>query len=313
MAKKIIITGAAGLVGQNLTPLLVKHGYEVVCINAPGKNLELLKKLNPKAKTVPADLAEKGNWWDEFKNADVVITAHAQIAAPELWQYMRNNVEATKQILKVMRHHKVPHLIHLSSSVVMSVAKDNYTKTKKEAEKFVEKSGVQYVMLRPPLMYGCFDAKHLGYLTKLMMKFPIFPVPGSGKYIRQPLFVEDLCKVIATLVEMQPDNRIYNIIGQEKIYFIDLLKTIAQVRKRKVLFLKIPLPVFKRLLKSYSLLFRKNIFVPAQLDALTAGDIFPVEPWWETFRVEYTPFEKGIRKTWSSPNAKYAQQMTYPN
>ena len=45
-------------------------------------------------------------------------------------------------------------------------------------------------------MFGLFDRKHLGWLSKFMSKSPIFPIPGKGKYLRQPLYVKDFCKII---------------------------------------------------------------------------------------------------------------------
>jgi uncharacterized protein YbjT (DUF2867 family) len=50
-----------------------------------------------------------------------------------------------------------PYLIHISSSVVESVADTYYTDTKKEQERIVLESGVPCPVLRPTLMFGWFD------------------------------------------------------------------------------------------------------------------------------------------------------------
>ena len=46
-------------------------------------------------------------------------------------------------------------------------------------------------------MFGWFDRKHLGWLARFMQRAPVFPIPGDGRYLRQPLYVGDLCNVIA--------------------------------------------------------------------------------------------------------------------
>ena len=40
-------------------------------------------------------------------------------------------------------------------------------------------------------MFGWFDRKHLGWLARFMCRVPVFPIPGSGEYLRQPLYVGD--------------------------------------------------------------------------------------------------------------------------
>lgn len=309
---KVVVTGAAGLVGQNLVPMLLAEGYRVTAIDR-NPNINLLKRLNPKANCIQADVSYPGKWENEFRDADCVIELHAQIAAQTAAPFERSNIEGVNNVLELCKKYKIKNLIHISSSVVISVAKDEYTRTKRIGEELVHKSKVPHTILRPPLMFGCFDAKHLGWITRFMEKTPIVPVPGSGKYIRQPLYVNDLCKVIIKLTKRKPQNKIYNIIGLEKIYYIDLLKIIAKTRGWKRLFVPLPLWLFGFLLRVYSLVFRKTVFTPDQMKALVAGDEFPVENWCEEFGVRYTPFKEAIWKTWHSPCSKYAKEMISPH
>jgi len=309
---KIVVTGAAGLVGQNLIPMLVKEGHSITAIDR-NPNIKLLKRLNPKVLCLQADVSYPGKWQEEFKDTDCVIQLHAQIAAQSAKPFERSNIEGVKNILELCKKHKIKNLIHISSSVVISVAKDEYTRTKRIGEELVRKSGIPHTILRPPLMFGCFDAKHLGWITRFMEKTPIVPVPGSGKYIRQPLFVNDLCKVIVELTKRKPQNKTYNIIGLEKIFYIDLLKMIAKTRGWRRLFVPLPLWLFGFLLRIYSLVLRKTVFTPDQMKALVAGDEFPVENWCEEFRVKYTPFKEAIWKTWHSPCSKYSKEMMSPH
>ena len=312
MSKKIVITGAAGLVGQNLVPMLVNQGYQITAIDR-NPNIRLLQSLNPDIECFHADVSRPGDWQKAFKNASIVIQMHAQIAADASDKFVQSNVEGVRNIIELCKKHKIKNLIHISSSVVISVAKDDYTKTKRAGEQLVRVSRIPHTILRPPLMYGSFDSKHLGWITRFMEKMPVVPVPGSGKFIRQPLFVNDLCKVIVALAKRKPQNRIYNIIGKEKIPYIDLLRIIAKTRGWTRFFLPLPLPIFALMLRTYSFVTRKTVFTPDQLKALTAGDMFLVMPWDKEFGVKYTPFREAIWQTWHGPNAKYAKQMISPH
>jgi uncharacterized protein YbjT (DUF2867 family) len=146
-----------------------------------------------------------------------------------------------------------------------------------------------------------------------MEKSPVIPVPGSGKYIRQPLYVTDLCKIIIELIGRKPENRTHNIIGKEKIPYIEVLRIIAKVRGWKRLFLPMPLPLFSLMLRIYGLITRKVTFTPDQMKALVAGDEFPVTDWEREFNVKYTPFEQGMRETWHSKYSGYAKEMISPH
>jgi nucleoside-diphosphate-sugar epimerase len=310
----VVVTGAAGLVGQNLIPLLVREGYAVTALDRNMHNLALLHRLNPKITCIKADTSEHGEWETAFSKADIVVQLHAQIAAQSKQPFVKSNVDGVRNVLELCEKHKIKNLIHLSSSVVISVAKDDYTDTKRAGEELVKHSKVPHTILRPPLMFGCFDAKHLGYITRFMEKMPIVPVPGSGKYIRQPLYVNDLCNVIVALTKRKPENKIWNIIGKERIQYIDLLKIICKTRGWKRIFVPIPLPIFGFLLKIYSLITRKTVFTPEQMKALVAGDEFPTtDNWTETFGVRYTPFREAIWKTWHTDCARHAKEMQSPH
>lgn len=130
---KIVITGAAGFVGQNLLTILDKKD-EITAIDRNNENLKLLKKLHPKVKTINSDISEGGEWEKSFQKADIVIALQAQIASKTDEAFYKSNVNAVKNIIKTMKKYKVPYLVHVSSSVVESVAKDDYTLSKRRGK-----------------------------------------------------------------------------------------------------------------------------------------------------------------------------------
>lgn len=296
--KKIIIPGAAGLVGQNLVITLKEAGYRnIVAIDKCDENLKVLQSLHPDITTVHADLSELGAWQESFNNGEVIIMLQAQIGAKSSIPFIRNNIASTKNVLETAKAKEVPYIIHISSSVVESVAEDDYTNTKREQEEMVAKSGINYCILRPTLMFGWFDRKHLGWLSRFMSRVPVFPIPGSGKYMRQPLYVRDFCNIISSCIKIKPSNSTYNITGKERVDYIDIIKTIRDVLSLRTLIVKIPYWLFWTILKGYSLLDKDPPFTTDQLKALVTRDEFEVIPWWDIFSVKPTPFKDAIRET----------------
>lgn len=313
MQKNILVLGGAGLVGSNLCCLLVEKGYDITAIDKNKHNLNILSQACKDVKTLNFDITNKKELEPYIKKADVVIQLQAQIMALSKEKFIKNNIDSVKTVASLCQKAKTKHLIHLSSSVVISVAKDNYTQTKRKGEEIVAKSKVPYTILRPPLLYGCFDAKHLGYITRIIERSLVVPIPGKGNYLRQPLYVIDLCKVIINLIEKKPQNKTYNIIGKEEIYFIDLLKTIVKTKNLKRMYLKIPIPVFVYLLRLYAFLTGKPPFIKDQLTALTAGDQFPVTDWNKEFSVPYTPFKEALEEMQKSKYYQYSKKMISPH
>lgn len=299
---KLVLTGAAGLVGQNLVVELEARGYDnLVAIDKHGHNLDILRRLHPGVRCVLADLAEDGPWTGEFEDAACVVQLHAQITGKHSELFVRNNIEATRRVLDTMHQHRPPYLIHISSSVVNSVADDDYTNTKKTQEKLVADSGIRHCVLRPTLMFGWFDPKHLGWLSRFMAKTPVFPIPGDGKYMRQPLYERDFCRCIAACLEHEPDGAIYDIVGDTRIDYVDIIRAIKRVKGLHTWIVHIPYGLFHWLLKAYALVSSKPPFTADQLKALTAGDDFKGVNTEVVFGVKQTPFEVAVRESYCDP------------
>ncbi|WP_321941341.1 NAD-dependent epimerase/dehydratase family protein [Paraburkholderia tropica] len=299
---RILLPGGAGLVGQNLVARLKARGYtNIVVLDKFKANLDILRSVHPDVTAIYADLAEPGDWAQHFEGADVVVMLHAQIGAPTRDPFVRNNIVATRHVLDAIKQHKIPYTVHISSSVVNSVADDWYTETKREQEEIVVASGIDCVVLRPTLMFGWFDRKHLGWLSRFMHRVPVFPIPGSGKYMRQPLYVGDFCNVIISSIESRIKGKAYNISGLERVDYIDIIRQIKRATKARCAIVRIPYGLFYVLLKIYALFDKNPPFTADQLKALTAGDEFEVIDWEGIFGIRATPFAKAMDETFNDP------------
>lgn len=302
MPKKIVLPGGAGLVGQNLVARLKEKGYtNIVILDKHRSNLEVLRKVQPDIIVEYADLAEPGDWQRHLVGADVVVMLQAQIGGNEYQEFVRNNIDSTRLILETIKANNVPYLVHISSSVVESVADDFYTNTKKEQEKMVLESGIACPVLRPTLMFGWFDRKHLGWLSRFMKNVPVFPIPGHGRYMRQPLYVGDFANIIISCIENRVRGGIYNISGHEKVDYIDMIREIKRATRSKTQIIRIPFSLFYSLLWVWGLLDKNPPFTTQQLTALSAKDEFEVIDWPSIFGVPYTPFKTALEETFNDP------------
>jgi nucleoside-diphosphate-sugar epimerase len=303
---RIILPGGAGLVGFNLVIALRAEGWQdIVVIDKHRHNLALMSELFCDVNTVEADLAQAGDWSAHFQGAEAVVMLQAQIGSNDAQSFERNNISATRNVLDAAAAAGVDYLVHISSSVVESVAEDSYTHSKREQEAMVRAAAIPGIVLRPTLMFGWFDRKHLGWLSRFMARVPLFPVPGHGRYARQPLYAMDLCRVILACIEQRINGDPVNITGLEQIDYIDLIRAIKRSTGARCLVLPIPYWLFATLLWFWALFDRDPPFTVSQLRALVQGDEFELSAWPSRFGVEATDLQTAIEACFNDP--QYSQ------
>lgn len=296
--RRILITGAAGLVGQNLAVLLARQGYTgLVGFDKHPANTATLRRLHPAMRVVETDLAARGDWAADFTGGGTLVLGHAQIGGTDAAAFHANNVTATENVLDAAREAGIDHIVHISSSVVNSQANDLYADTKRAQEALVRSSGIPHVILRPTLMFGWFDRKHLGWLARFMRRSPVFPVPGDGRFRRQPLYAGDFCAIIAACIARRAAGEAHNISGLATIDYLDLIRAVREACGGRAAIVRIPFALFDALLGAYALIDRDPPFTRRQLAALAIPELFEVIDWPALFGVAETPLPEALHRT----------------
>jgi len=134
--KRIIITGAAGFIGSNLTDALLEKGAEVIGIdnlfNGRLDNLEVALK-NKKFEFHKGDIRDLNFLLDVFKDIDIVYHQAAFTSVPQSVKMPENcndvNVNGILNVLNAARRMNVDKVIFASSS---SIYGDTPTLPKRE-------------------------------------------------------------------------------------------------------------------------------------------------------------------------------------
>lgn len=299
---KIVITGGAGLVGQNLITRLEARGCRnIVAIDKHRANMALLRRLHPGVTAVDADLAGNGDWRRFVADADILVVSHAQIGGLDAAAYRRNNVTATERLLDALPPSASPFIVHVSSSVVTSMASDMYIESKEAQERLIQRSGIPSAILRPTLMFGWFDRKHLGWLARFMRRSPVMPIPGHGRFLRQPLYVGDFCEILISCFKLRHAGAVHNISGLQTIFYVDLIRKLRAACQARSRIVHVPYSAFRSMLTVYGLLDRDPPFTAKQLDALATPDFFEVIDWPALFGVTPTPLDDALAETFGHP------------
>ncbi len=305
MTETVLITGAAGLVGQNLIPRLARPGRRIVAVDKHRANTAILRRLQPGIEVIEADLSQDGPWREAARGADALVIAHAQIGGLDRAAFVANNQEATARLLDAATAGgRTPYAVHVSSSVVNSVVQDWYVESKRAQEAMVAAAGLPHIVLRPTLMFGWFDRKHLGWLARFMARAPAFPVPGDGRFRRQPLYAGDFSALAARALERRMAGT-HHISGREALDYIALIREVREAAGLSTPIVTVPYRLFWLMLAAYGLLSRDPPFTTKQLEALVTPELFPVTDWPATFGVTATPLRAALRETFAHP--EYSQ------
>jgi nucleoside-diphosphate-sugar epimerase len=302
---KVFLPGGSGLVGLNLIALLQSHhpSWDLLVVDKKRDSVLIAQKLFPGVTFLTEDLTQtEGQQWPVMiQECDACVMLQAEIGNTDPSQFERNNVHSTEVILEELKRANIQRLVHVSSSVVNSIATDLYVTTKRQQERLVLQRWPDAIVLRPTLMFGWFDRKHLGWLARFMRRLPLFPIPGSGKFIRQPLYVGDFCVLIQRCLEDSRLSGVYDITGLEKVSYLWLVRELRRAVGARTLIIHLPIPIFGVLLQLWALVSRQPAFTRSQLKALTAGDEFEVINWPEAFSVRPTPLSEALRITYQDP------------
>ncbi|WP_411867790.1 NAD-dependent epimerase/dehydratase family protein [Vulcanococcus limneticus] len=306
---KVFVPGGAGLVGLNLIALLQDSypDWDLLVVDKKTEAVYIAQRLFPNVTFLCEDLTQTADqlWPALIRGCDACVMLQAEIGNTDPSQFYRNNVRSTAVVLEQLKHAGIRRLVHVSSSVVNSGAADIYTETKRSQEQLVLQQWPNAVVLRPTLMFGWFDRKHLGWLARFMQKLPLFPIPGSGRFIRQPLYVGDFCMLIQRCLETDSLCGTYDITGLEKVSYLSLMRQMRQAVGAHSLIIHLPIPLFGALLQLWSLISHQPAFTRSQLMALTAGDEFAVIDWPAIFSVTPTMLVEALRITYQDP--RYSQ------
>lgn len=293
----VVVTGGAGLVGQNLICLLRQRGYSrIVSIDKHVANNAILRKLHPDITVIDADLSEPGDWERSFEGAAALLMLQAQIGGLIYAEFEQNTLKTTERVLAAARRCNIPYMVHISSSVVNSKADDYYSRSKRAQESMVVEAAIPCAILRPTLMFGWFDRKHLGWLSRFMEKVPVFPIPGNGRYVRQALFELDFCAIILACMEGSRTGA-FNISGLERTHYVDLIRMIKDATGSKTPIVSIPYWLFWLLLKTYAVFDKHPPFTTQQLAALVIPEEFEMIDWPTIFNVPMTPVREALMRT----------------
>jgi nucleoside-diphosphate-sugar epimerase len=232
---RVLVTGASGFIGPHVVSTLVAAGYGVRVA---------LRRSVPVAAGVEAvmvgDLATPGDWSAALDGVThVVHLAGLAHAGPDLDEalYRRINTQATLELAQAAKRAGSSRFVYMSSIKAQTgvfdgppisetdppAPDDAYGRSKLAAEQGLAALGLDWVSLRPALVYGPGVKANMAALLRLA-KLPL-PLPLGGLIApRSLLAVENLAEaVVFALTPRCPGGRAYIVSDPEPVSVAQIL------------------------------------------------------------------------------------------
>ncbi|MBU3104467.1 NAD-dependent epimerase/dehydratase family protein [Clostridium gasigenes] len=297
---KILITGAGGWLGSELTKTLLDKGNHVKALSlGESKSLEELKSIyNDNLEIINANITDTEIIRDSMVGVNHIYHLAAKvhyipISEDEIKEFFNINTGATENIFKLAIENNVERVIFYStvsvyeeSNEILNVnnikkPKTPYGKSKLMAEKIglklYKEKGLPLTIIEPVTVYGGADVGNFKKLEKFINK-GVSVIFGDGENKKTVIYYKDLIEMTINIAK--DNNAIGKVIicGTENISVQDINKSLISRVNKRVLKIRINKWVSKFIIKVSNILglsiFKK---IGRQIKVLMNNNIYEIE------------------------------------
>jgi len=193
----VALTGASGFVGRHVLDRLLQRGHAVrALVRQPGQ-IQALSNLTPVVGRLDRLEALK----ELVRGADHLIHLAGATGGFDYDDFARVNVSGTERLIDAcLETAPAIRLIHLSSLAAREPDLSDYAASKSHGEDLVRASQLNWVILRPPAVYGPDDAALAPLWQALAKGWLIRTSPARSRF--SLIHVDDLASALVALVEV---------------------------------------------------------------------------------------------------------------
>jgi uncharacterized protein (TIGR01777 family) len=258
MNKKIIITGATGLIGSHLCMALTRRGDSVTVFS---RNVESARRLlGNNFDYVNWDYKKPNEWQNSFDNHDAIIHLAGANLSSQRWTrkykaiILESRVEGTKSLVEALKKLQTKIKVFISSSAVgyygsrsdkilteESESGSDFlarvcVKWEKEAQK-ADELGIRTAILRQGVVFS----SDVGALKKFLLPFKFFvggPL-GTGNQWFPWIHINDLVAIYLFILDNSEILGAVNAVSSDTVRMNDFARTLGRVLNKPSIF-KVP-------------------------------------------------------------------------
>jgi len=318
---KVLVTGATGFIGRQLTLALATAGYEVKALCRNTDHPYLIKHSN--IEPVLGNILYKQSL---ARAMDGCTQVYHTAAMAKMWcrnpsDYHETNVIGTRNVLEIAAQTGIEKIVYTSTCGVWGPTIKHpmtetdpricgfpiaYERTKYLAELEVQNSvrqGLNVVTVNPSRVYGegpVTDSNTVAKMVSGYLKGTWRFIPGNGEQVANYAFLDDVVAGHIAAMNKGLTGERY-ILGGHDISFNDFFRTLEQVSGKHPGMIRIPLKAIELYSRLQWLKTRLTglppVFLPEFAQRLRYDQKYSSDKATTQLNYQITPFAEGLRKT----------------
>lgn len=195
---RIAVTGGTGFVGSHYLDAALEAGHQLTALTrrsqAPREGVTW----------VTGDLADRPALKSLVQDADAVVHIAGVLTAIDEAAFRAGNVDGTLAVLAAATAAGAKRFVFVSSLAAREPQLSMYGASKAKAEELVERSGLDWAIVRPPAVYGTGDREMLELFKMARMGMLLMPPPGRFSIIH----ADDLAGLLVALTDLDGPSKL---------------------------------------------------------------------------------------------------------
>ncbi len=237
----ILLTGATGVVGSALLPMLLADGQEVRCL------VRDPRRLGPERVRVQLSLADLGDprgLRHAVRGVDTVVHLAAAMRDQPPRRVEEITALGTHRLLKAAEDAGVRRFIFFSALNATTFQRTRFFRAKALAEERVAASELETTIFAPSIIYDR-DDPWVTALRRLAL-LPVMPISGRGRSAYEPIWAQDAARAVLASLEAEPGR--YELAGPERLTYEQIARIVASSAGRRRRGVHVPLPFVRSFL-----------------------------------------------------------------
>jgi uncharacterized protein YbjT (DUF2867 family) len=234
--KNIFIAGASGYVGSRLVPRLLEKKYPVRCL---ARNPEKLKGRSWKGvEIVQGDVLKPGTLLPLLQGIDIAYyLVHAMGNSED---FSEKDAVSARNFARAAAEAGVQRIIYLGGLGDEEQNLSEHLKSRQEVGAILGETGIPVTELRASIIIGSGSAS-FEIIRDLVKKLPLMITPRWVNSLCQPIAIRDVLNYLSGILEEpRTAGQIYDIGGEEKLTYSDMMRLVAEVMGKKLFIIYVP-------------------------------------------------------------------------
>ncbi len=288
--KPVVVTGASGFVGTRLCTRLVQDGWKVrALVRNTSKAAQRLGHLKIEMRV--GDVRDADTVRAAMRGAGSVVHLAAIALEKPGQSYASVNTEATRIMLDSAKAESVERFVHMSQNGSDSSSPYSFLRSKGIAQDLVTESSSRWTVLRPSVIFGPED-EFVNVLARLVRLSPmVFPLPGGGVALFQPIAVGDVVRAIVKVLDDDSTvHHSYSLGGPMPLSLRQMTERILIAMNASRILVGVPVAVLKPLIGLGERLLPNPPVTTALLDLLKVDNVIDRNDLADQLGISPTPF-----------------------